>query len=97
MLSYRDEMILNCLTFQPKRSSELQKITGYSDVEVREAIRNLRLNGVAVCSGGKGFWLWNGKDDSWRHTKNNIKSRAKKLIELYNAMEDRPITGQVEL
>lgn len=97
MLTYKDEIVLNCLTFTPRRSTELQRMTGYTDIEVRDSIRNLRLNGLAVCSGNKGFWLWNGKDDSWRHTKNNIKSRAKKLIELYNAMEDRPIVGQVEL
>lgn len=87
MISYQANVVLGHLSQRPRKSAELQRITGYSDVEIRQLIRELRLNGHPICSGQKGFWVWNGTDDSWEHTKNNIKSRAKQLMDLYRAME----------
>lgn len=97
MLSFVSARVIGTLTHQPKTSKQIQGITGYSDVEIREAVREARLKGFAVCSGARGFWLWDGKDESWSHTKNNIRSRAMALLELYNAMDKRPLEGQIEL
>lgn len=62
--------------------------------ELQIAIRDLRLQGVKVCSGNGGYWLWDGQDDSWAHTKSQIKSRAIKLNILVAAMDRTGIDGQ---
>ena len=95
MLSYQADIVLRNLSDQPKKSRDIQRNTGYTDTEIRACVRELRLAGVKVCSGSQGFWLWNGTDDTWLHTKNAIKSRAKQLLELYNAMENMPAEGQL--
>lgn len=96
---FAKEAILNVFKTHhyPLTSKELQYLTGYSDVYLRSMIRELRIDGEKVCSGTEGFWLWNGVDDSWNHTKNQIRSRFIALQELYYAMENLPLDGQEEM
>lgn len=81
---------------KPLTSKDIRELTGFSDTEIRTAIRDLRMDGYKICSGSNGFWIWNGIDDTWRHTKAQIKSRIKALSELYRAMENLPEKGQIE-
>lgn len=88
--TYEEEIALSILSKTPIKSSQLGAIMGTKDAETRAIIRELRLKGVKVCSGSEGFWIWNGVDDSWNHTKNQIKSRIKSLYVLYKAMDQEP-------
>ena len=54
---------------------------------ISRVIHDLRMEGVKICSGYDGVWLWNGEDNSWELTKNHIRSRAMSMITLLRAME----------
>ena len=91
-----DERIaLSILSTTPIKSSELGARMGTKDAETRAIIRSLRMKHVKVCSGADGFWIWNGKDDSWNHTQRQIYSRAKALFELLKAMRSEPSDEQI--
>ena len=91
----QDELLaLSVLSKTPIKSKELGAFMGTKDAETRAIIRGLRLKGVKVCSGAEGFWIWDGKDDSWKHTLNQIKSRIVALYTLYRAMERSPYDEQ---
>lgn len=89
-----ERLALSILSTRPIKSSELGAVMGTKDAETRQIIRELRLKGVKVCSGNDGFWIWNGKADSWKHTKNQIKSRIKALYVLWKAMDNSPAEEQ---
>ena len=80
-----------------KKATRLQELTGLDKRALRIAIRELRLRGYKVCSHNPGYWLWDGKDDSWRHTKSHIKSRLRSMLELWQAMENAPVEGQEQM
>ena len=91
----QEKFALAILSTTPIKSRELGAIIGTKDAETRAIIRELRLKGVKVCSGSEGFWMWDGKDDSWTHTKRQIFSRTKALWDLWKAMENAPMEEQV--
>ncbi len=72
----------------PLTAKEIEGLTGVDPRQMRHIARELRMEHVKLCSGDKGYWLWNGKDDSWNRTKARIRSQAKKELELLKAMED---------
>lgn len=83
---------------RPMKSRDIAGITGLSDVKVRQAVHDLReQHFVKVCSGECGFWLWDGEDDSWEHTKAQIRSRYNALQRLYFAMEYPPDKAQITM
>lgn len=84
------QLALSILSKNPIKSKELGAILGTKDAETRAIIRELRLKGVKVCSGAEGFWIWNGKDDSWQHTKKTMLSRAYAIYQVWKAMENSP-------
>lgn len=94
-MTYILEVVYRQLSYKPKTSRQIAAETGLKDVEIRNAIRQLRFDGYKICSGSKGFWFWNGEDDTWHHTLNHIKSRAMAELELYSAMAKQPIEGQI--
>ena len=94
--TYEERIALSILSTKPIKSRELGARMGTKDAETRQIIRELRLKGVKVCSGADGFWIWNGHDDSWNHTKRQIYSRAKALIELLRAMNKEPNDEQLK-
>lgn len=77
----------------PVKTAPICAVLGITPRELQQAVRDLRLEHVKVCSGDGGYWLWDGKDNSWAHTKFQIRSRMKKLSELYTAM-DAVLDGQ---
>ena len=93
-ISWDAEILLNTLTFNGQKATVLLSKTGFEKKQLRNAIRELRLAGFKVCSGNNGYWLWDGKDDTWNHTKAQIKSRRYMLDQLIKAMEDIPLEGQ---
>ena len=78
----------------PMRAKEFKKLLGIDPRELREVVRELRMEHVKVCSGDKGYWLWNGHDDSWRRTKARMRSEQKRLNEVLAAMDGQPLEGQ---
>jgi len=83
---------------QPRTSKAIGQATGLTDIQIRVAVRELReVHRLKICSGREGFWIWNGSDDSWSHTKNQIRSRYNSLRRLYTAMEFSPDPDQVRL
>lgn len=94
--THEERIALSILSTKPIKSRELGARMGTKDAETRQIIRELRLKGIKVCSGSDGFWIWNGKDDSWNHTKRQIYSRAKSLIELLKAMNKEPNDEQLK-
>lgn len=81
---------------RPMKSREIARITGLTDLAVRQAVHELReQHYIKVCSGRDGFWLWDGVDDSWEHTKAHIRSRYNALQKLYFAMEYPPDKAQI--
>ena len=94
------DRVIGLLEFQngrPLKTGQICAICNISARELQHAIRDLRMDGVKVCSGDKGYWIWDGKDDSWDHTKNQIKSRIKKLSVMYTAMNGSQLDGQQEM
>ena len=73
-------------TDTPRTQKELEDLTGIDRRDVRKIIQELRLEGVKVCSGNAGYWIWNGKDDSWHRTKMTIISKAASTFKLANAI-----------
>ena len=104
-LTWEEEVILRTLEITGKSKNytgaktapKLSELTGISKRIVMAMLRELRLKGYKVCSGTPGYWLWDGIDDSWKHTKNHIRSRTISLIELTRAMENSPLDGQEQL
>lgn len=89
-----ERVALSILSTTPIKSSQLSARMGTKDAETRQIIRDLRLKGVKVCSGADGFWIWNGKDDSWKHTKRTMLSRAYAIYQVWKAMENSPTEEQ---
>ena len=78
----------------PMRAKEFKALLGIDPRELREVVRDLRMEHVKVCSGDKGYWLWNGHDDSWHRTKARIRSQAAKEHLLLMAMDNDALEGQ---
>lgn len=92
---YIKETVRAWLTTTPKTQKELARLTGEHPRRVRMAIGLLRDEGVKVCSGNQGFWLWNGEDESWTRTKSTIKKKALSSLKRYYRMEGLPLEGQI--
>ena len=92
------QMVLDRLTMNgslPMRAKEFKTLFGIDPRELREVVRELRLEHVKVCSGDKGYWLWDGHDDSWSRTKARIRSQAAKEHILLMAMDNDALEGQL--
>ena len=92
------QMVFDRLTMNnsiPMRASQFETLTGIKPRELRLIVRDLRLDGVKVCSGDKGYWLWDGHDDSWSRTKDRIRSQAAKEHILLMAMDNDALEGQL--
>lgn len=78
----------------PMLAKDFKTLLGIDPRELRDVVRELRMEHVKVCSGDKGYWLWDGIDDSWRRTKARIKSQAVKEYALLAAMDGDALEGQ---
>lgn len=78
----------------PMRAKEFKKLLGIDPRDLRDIVRELRLEHVKVCSGDPGYWLWNGVDDSWKRTKARIRSQMMNECKLLAAM-DGVVDGQI--
>lgn len=91
-------MVLNVLTINnhvPVKTTPICAVLKIKPRQLQQAVHDLRMDGVKVCSGDQGYWIWNGQDDSWNHTKRQIQSRIRKLSKMYTAMDGTQIDGQI--
>lgn len=80
----------------PRTQAELEALTGINRREIRALIRELRIDGMKICSGNAGFWVWNGEDASWSRTKTSIARKAAHTFELLNAIKRAELNeGQI--
>ena len=94
------ERVLAVLTINnhvPAKTTPICAVLNIKPRQLQQAVHDLRMDGVKVCSGDQGYWIWDGVDDSWNHTKNQIKSRRNKLSMLYSAMDGTPLDGQEKM
>lgn len=73
-------------TDTPRTQKELEDLTGIDRRDVRRLIRELRIDGVKICSGNAGYWIWNGQDESWHRTKLTIIAKGTSTYKLVNAI-----------
>lgn len=88
------DMVLMLLTTRPIKVKRIRELTGYTDIEVRQEVKRLRLAGHKICSGKQGFWLWDGKDDTYNQTIKRIMAHAYSELEIARAMQGLPLEGQ---
>lgn len=86
-IDYICDTVKAWLSTEPKTQAELEALTGIDRRTIRLAIRELRMQGVKVCSGNSGFWMWDGEDASWAMTKKTILRKAVHTFELLNAIK----------
>lgn len=84
---YKDTVRAWLSTDTPRTQRELETLTGIDRREVRRVIRELRMDGVKVCSSNAGYWIWDGEDASWSKTKTTIARKAAHTFELLNAIK----------
>lgn len=91
-------MILSCLSEDtPRTQRELEALTGIDKRQVREIIGLLRDDGIKICSGNKGFWLWNGEDDSYLKTQASMRRKAISTLRRAARMGALPLEGQITI
>ena len=81
---------------QPFIAKDYAESIGSKEVNVREAIRELRLNGIRICSdpAHRGYWL-EENGGGYETTRKQMLSRAFRLLEVVKAM-DNAQDGQME-
>ncbi len=87
-----------CTKTSPFNSHDYASSVGCKEVSVRSSIRELRLNGIRICSdpSHKGYWLEDkGEKGDYERTRAQMFSRAFRLLEVVKAM-DNAQDGQME-
>lgn len=92
------EIILSYLSEDtPRTQRELETMTGIDRRQVRDIIGLLRDDGIKICSGNKGFWLWNGKDDSYEKTMATMRRKSISTLRRLARMGALPLEGQITI
>ena len=92
------EELKYCTKSHPFNSHDYASSVGCREVNVRSCIRELRLNGIRICSDPShvGYWLEEkGDKGDYERTRAQMFSRAFRLLEVVKAM-DNAQDGQME-
>lgn len=92
------EELKYCTKSHPFNSHDYASSVGCREVNVRTCIRELRLNGIRICSDPShvGYWLEEkGEKGDYERTRAQMFSRAFRLLEVVKAM-DNAQDGQME-
>lgn len=81
----------------PITAKEIQGLLGIDPRTMRDITHQLRTECVKVCSGDKGYWLWDGEDGSLNRTIARLKSQRKRIDEAIKGLESAPLDGQQEI
>ena len=82
------DKLLSALTGRPQTRESLCRKLNVTDRKLRRTVRELRLDGVPVCSNSKtgGYWLGSNKDTE--RMISEYRSRAAKMFEAARKMEE---------
>ena len=78
----------------PRTQKELEALTGIDRRYIKQAIRDLRLEGLPICSGNEGYWIARSEEELSR-TKARLWHEINERILLVQAMSARPLEGQM--
>lgn len=78
----------------PRTQKELEALTGIDRRYIKQIIRDLRLEGLPICSGNEGYWIARSEEELNR-TKARLWHEIGERILLANAMDMRPLEGQM--
>lgn len=80
----------------PRTQVELEALTGINRRDVKRAVRELRLQGVKVCSSNRGYWL--ARDDAEvDRTRARLWHEIHERLELVYAMSNYSLEGQMTM
>ena len=78
----------------PIKTAPLCALCGIKERELQQAVQDLRLERIPICSGDGGYWMWDYKDDSLDHTIRQLKSRIRNQSATIRALEQVQLEGQ---
>lgn len=78
----------------PIKTTPLCALCGIEERALQQAVQDLRLENIPVCSGDGGYWLWDYKDDSLNQTIRQLKSRIRNQSATIRALEQVQLEGQ---
>lgn len=84
------------LSSAPKTQKELESLTGIDRRDIKRAVRELRLQGVKVCSGSRGYWLAQSDAEIDRTTA-RLWHEIYERLELVYAMSNFSLEGQMTM
>jgi biotin operon repressor len=88
--------LLAILSKSPTTRQEIRLLTGYNDRDIRQAIRDLRLQGMRIVTADNGGYFIAESEEGYLPFRNAMVSRVVKIMQVVNAM-DRNLNGQVVL
>lgn len=80
----------------PRTQKELEALTGIDRRYIKQAIRDLRLEGLPICSGNEGYWIARSEEELNR-TKARLWHEIGERLALVNAMSGYPLDGQLTI
>lgn len=96
IISQVQELIQKAGSQNPATRSELARLTGVPDRQVRFAIEDLRNSGERIITSEKGGYYYAENEMQYRRWRVSISSRISKLSKMLKAMDERT-EGQIEL
>lgn len=94
----KETVLANLLLYDsaPIKTAPLCALCGIKERELQQAVQDLRLERIPICSGDGGYWMWDYKDDSLNHTIRQLKSRIRNQSATIRALEQVQLEGQQE-
>ena len=92
----KETVLANLLLYYsaPIKTAPLCALCGIKERELQQAVQDLRLERIPICSGDGGYWMWDYKDDSLDHTIRQLKSRIRNQSATIRALEQVQLEGQ---
>lgn len=92
----KQTVLANLLLYDstPIKTAPLCALCGIKERELQQAVQDLRMEHIPVCSGDGGYWMWDYKDDSLDHTIRQLKSRIRNQSATIRALEQVQLEGQ---
>ena len=94
MDDYMLDTVRAAITRSPKTQKELEAQTGIDRRYIKQAIRDLRLEGLPICSGNEGYWMARSEEEL-ASTKRRLWHEIRERLALANAMSGHPLDGQL--
>lgn len=80
-------LLIRLVNHVGERNAITSKEIGINGTYLRDLVHTLREKGFPVCSGSTGYWLAETEQEL-RHTINHLKSRAREIEKVANALSE---------